>query len=79
MRQVVEQKGYGVVNLPADPGREPHERTVTFVDVLLSRDRVLRGDLEGVPEPLGPDPESARELLQDAGWKDADGAFSGRE
>jgi peptide/nickel transport system substrate-binding protein len=44
-----------------------------FVDVLLSGDRVLRGDLEGVPEPLGPDPESARELLQDAGWKDADG------
>jgi peptide/nickel transport system substrate-binding protein len=44
-----------------------------FVDVLLSRDRVLRGDMEGVPEPLGPDPESARELLQDAGWKDADG------
>jgi peptide/nickel transport system substrate-binding protein len=44
-----------------------------FVDVLLSGDRVLRGDLEGVPEPLGPDPESARELLQDAGWKDANG------
>lgn len=44
-----------------------------FLDVPLSRDRVLRADLDGVPGPLGPDPESARELLQDAGWKDADG------
>ncbi len=44
-----------------------------FVDVLLSRDRLLRGGLDGIPGPLGPDPTSARELLEEAGWKDADG------
>lgn len=45
------------------------EETPVF-DVIFSRDQFYRGE---VPAPLPYDPEAARRLLEEAGWRDADG------
>ena len=50
-----------VVNLPADPA---------IFDVLFTRRQYREGEL---PEPLPYDPEAAKRLLREAGWRDEDG------